>query len=162
MVTACYLERVDLSAHGFYITPDIGMDWTTGKGRPFSYFTFGAAFALAEIDTLTGDFNLPRVDIVMDLGYSLNPAIDIGQVEGGYVQGLGWTVLEEMKWGDAAHPWVRPGHLFTQGPGTYKIPTVNDIPVDFRVSLLKVSVLCLTCVDSVVSAISAISSIWKA
>ena len=134
----CYLQRVDLSGHGFYITPDIGMDWNTGKGSPFSYFTFGAAFAVAEIDTLTGDFHLPRVDIVMDLGHSLNPAIDIGQVEGGYVQGLGWTVLEELKWGDSAHPWVRPGHLFTQGPGTYKIPTVNDIPIDFRVSLLKV------------------------
>lgn len=137
LVTACYLERIDLSAHGFYITPDIGMDWVTGKGRPFSYFTFGAAFAMAEIDTLTGDFHLPRVDIVMDLGYSLNPAIDIGQVEGGYVQGIGWVILEELKWGDPAHPWVRPGHLFTQGPGTYKIPTVNDIPIDFRVSLLK-------------------------
>lgn len=134
----CYLQRIDLSGHGFYITPDIGMDWDTGKGRPFSYFTFGAAFAVAEIDTLTGDFHLPRVDIVMDLGHSLNPAIDIGQVEGGYVQGLGWTILEELKWGDSAHPWVRPGHLFTQGPGTYKIPTVNDIPIDFRVSLLKV------------------------
>jgi xanthine dehydrogenase/oxidase len=137
LVTACYLQRIDLSAHGFYITPDIGMDWDTGKGMPFNYFTFGAAFALAEIDTLTGDFHLPRVDIVMDLGYSLNPAIDIGQVEGGYVQGLGWVILEELKWGDPAHPWVRPGHLFTQGPGTYKIPTVNDIPIDFRVSLLK-------------------------
>jgi len=137
LVNECYLQRIDLSAHGFYITPDIGMDWTTGKGRPFSYFTFGAACAVAEIDTLTGDFHLPRVDIVMDLGHSLNPAIDIGQVEGGYVQGLGWTILEELKWGDPAHPWVRPGHLFTQGPGTYKIPTVNDIPIDFRVSLLK-------------------------
>jgi hypothetical protein len=138
LVNECYLRRIDLSAHGFYITPDIGMDWATGKGRPFSYFTFGAACAVAEIDTLTGDFHLPRVDIVMDLGHSLNPAIDIGQVEGGYVQGLGWTILEELKWGDPAHPWVRPGHLFTQGPGTYKIPTVNDIPIDFRVSLLKV------------------------
>ncbi|KAG0623191.1 hypothetical protein M758_3G155300 [Ceratodon purpureus] len=138
LVNECYLQRIDLSGHGFYITPDIGMDWDTGKGRPFSYFTFGAAFAVAEIDTLTGDFHLPRVDIVMDLGNSLNPAIDIGQVEGGYVQGLGWVILEELKWGDSAHPWIRPGNLFTQGPGTYKIPTVNDIPIDFRVSLLKV------------------------
>lgn len=81
LVTACYLERIDLSAHGFYITPDIGMNWDTGKGNAFSYFTFGAAFAMAEIDSLTGDFHLPRVDVIMDLGNSLNPAIDIGQVQ---------------------------------------------------------------------------------
>jgi xanthine dehydrogenase/oxidase len=134
------MERIDLSAHGFYITPDIGFNWSDGKGKPFNYYTFGAAFAEAEIDSLSGDYHLLRVDIVMDLGNSLNPVIDIGQVEGGFVQGLGWAMLEELKWGDPAHPWVRPGHLFTQGPGTYKIPTVNDIPIDFRVSLLKVSI----------------------
>ncbi|KAL3701831.1 hypothetical protein R1sor_019853 [Riccia sorocarpa] len=137
VVLAAYLQRIDLSAHGFYITPDIGFEWDVGKGKPFNYYTFGAAFAEAEIDTLSGDSHLRRVDIVMDLGSPINPAIDVGQVEGAFVQGLGWVALEELKWGDAAHPWIRPGHLFTRGPGTYKIPTCNDIPVDFRVTLLK-------------------------
>jgi len=80
LVRACHFERIDLSAHGFYITPDIGFDWKIGKGNIFSYYTYGAAFAEVEIDTLTGDFCTRTVDIVMDLGYSLNPAIDIGQV----------------------------------------------------------------------------------
>lgn len=74
------MERIDLSAHGFYFTPDIGFDWKDGKGSPFSYFTFGAAFAEVEIDTLTGDFYTREADIIMDLGHSLNPAIDVGQV----------------------------------------------------------------------------------
>jgi xanthine dehydrogenase/oxidase len=74
------MERIDLSAHGFYITPDIGFDWTTGKGKPFRYFTYGAAFAEVEIDTLTGDFHTRAANIFLDLGYSLNPAIDVGQV----------------------------------------------------------------------------------
>lgn len=80
LVGACYAERIDLSAHGFYITPDIGFDWTTGKGKPFRYFTYGAAFAEVEIDTLTGDFHTRVANVFLDLGYSLNPAIDVGQV----------------------------------------------------------------------------------
>jgi xanthine dehydrogenase/oxidase len=80
LAQACYMERVDLSAHGFYATPNIGFDWTIGKGTPFNYFTYGAAFAEVEIDTLTGDFYTRTADIVMDLGFSINPAIDIGQV----------------------------------------------------------------------------------
>ncbi|KAF9598089.1 hypothetical protein IFM89_024434 [Coptis chinensis] len=133
----CYMERVDLSAHGFYITPDIDFDWKTGKGNPFSYFTYGAAFAEVEIDTLTGDFHTRMADIILDLGHSLNPAIDIGQIEGAFIQGLGWVALEELKWGDADHKWVRPGFLYTCGPGSYKIPSANDIPLNFNVSLLK-------------------------
>ncbi|KAL2650085.1 hypothetical protein R1flu_018213 [Riccia fluitans] len=136
VVLASYLQRIDLSAHGFYITPNIGFEWDVGKGKPFNYYTFGAAFAETEVDALTGDFHLRRVDIVMDLGSPINPAIDVGQVEGAFVQGLGWVALEELKWGDTEHPWIRPGHLFTRGPGTYKIPTCNDIPDDFRVTLL--------------------------
>ncbi|XP_051208920.1 xanthine dehydrogenase [Lolium perenne] len=137
LAEACYMERVDLSAHGFYITPDIGFDWIAGKGSPFNYFTYGAAFAEVEIDTLTGDFHTRTADIVMDLGYSINPAIDIGQIEGAFIQGLGWAAMEELKWGDDNHKWIRPGHLFTCGPGSYKIPSVNDIPLNFKVSLLK-------------------------
>jgi xanthine dehydrogenase/oxidase len=164
---------VDLSAHGFYATPDIGFDWTTCKGSPFNYFTYGAAFAEVEIDTLTGDFHTRTADIVMDLGSSINPAIDIGQVcpkseyiyffititfnsfsvsplangtifqiEGAFIQGLGWVALEELKWGDSNHKWIRPGRLFTCGPGSYKIPSVNDIPLNFKVSLLKVKISC--------------------
>ncbi|KAF8057662.1 XDH1 [Scenedesmus sp. PABB004] len=134
LATAAYVDRVDLSAHGFYATPDV-----TGFGgpRPFNYFVFGAAVSEVELDTLTGDWQLRRSDVVMDIGNPINPAIDIGQIEGGFVQGMGWLCMEEMIWGDKAHPWVRPGHLFTKGPGTYKIPTANDIPVDFRVSLLQ-------------------------
>ncbi|PNT74501.1 hypothetical protein BRADI_1g15800v3 [Brachypodium distachyon] len=137
LAQACYMERVDLSAHGFYITPDIGFDWMVGKGTPFNYFTYGSAFAEVEIDTLTGDFHTRTADIVMDLGYSINPAIDIGQIEGAFIQGLGWAAMEELKWGDDNHKWIRPGHLFTCGPGSYKIPSVNDIPLKFKVSLLK-------------------------
>ncbi|CAA6660108.1 unnamed protein product [Spirodela intermedia] len=137
LALACHMDRIDLSAHGFYITPDIGFDWESGKGSPFSYYTYGAAFAAVEIDTLTGDFHTREADILMDLGYSLNPAIDLGQVEGAFIQGLGWLTLEELKWGDGDHKWVKPGHLYTSGPGTYKIPTINDIPLKFNVSLLQ-------------------------
>ncbi|GMP88084.1 hypothetical protein CsSME_00040193 [Camellia sinensis var. sinensis] len=137
LATACYMERIDLSAHGFYITPDIGFDWKTGKGNPFRYFTYGAAFAEVEIDTLTGDFHTRTANIFLDLGYSINPAIDVGQIEGAFIQGLGWVALEELKWGDAAHRWIRPGSLYTCGPGSYKIPSLNDVPFKFSISLLK-------------------------
>ncbi|VFQ65583.1 unnamed protein product [Cuscuta campestris] len=136
-VTACYLERVDLSAHGFFITPEIGFNWKTGQGTPFRYFTYGAAFAEVEIDALTGDFHTSRADILLDLGFSLNPAIDVGQIEGAFIQGLGWVALEELKWGDPAHKWIPSGCLFTCGPGSYKIPSINDIPFKFNVLLLK-------------------------
>ncbi|CAN1200132.1 Xanthine dehydrogenase 1 [Linum perenne] len=134
---ACYVQRIDLSAHGFYITPDIGFDWTTGRGSPFNYFTYGAAFAEVEIDTLTGDFHTRTANVILDLGYSLNPAIDVGQIEGAFVQGLGWVALEELKWGDESHKWIAPGCLYTCGPGSYKIPSLNDVPFKFNVSLLK-------------------------
>lgn len=137
LVNACYMERIDLSAHGFYITPDIGFDWKTGKGDPFKYFTYGAAFAEVEIDTLTGDFHTRTANVFLDLGFSINPAIDVGQIEGAFIQGLGWVALEELKWGDAAHKWIPPGCLYTCGPGSYKIPSMNDVPFKFDVSLLK-------------------------
>ncbi|RYQ98186.1 hypothetical protein HN873_061830 [Arachis hypogaea] len=137
LAVACYIERIDLSAHGFYITPDIGFDWKMGKGKPFRYFTYGAAFSEVEIDTLTGDFHTRVANIIMDLGFSLNPALDVGQIEGAFIQGLGWLALEELKWGDAAHKWIPPGCLYTCGPGAYKIPSINDVPLKFNVSLLK-------------------------
>ncbi|KAB2606505.1 xanthine dehydrogenase 1-like [Pyrus ussuriensis x Pyrus communis] len=137
LASACYVERIDLSAHGFYITPENDFDWTTGKGNPFNYFTYGAAFAEVEIDTLTGDFHTRAANIFLDLGYSLNPAIDVGQIEGAFLQGLGWVALEELKWGDPAHKWISPGCLYTSGPGNYKIPSINDVPFKFSVSLLK-------------------------
>ncbi|XP_020540685.1 xanthine dehydrogenase 1 isoform X2 [Jatropha curcas] len=137
LASACYIQRIDLSAHGFYITPEIGFDWSTGKGNPFRYYTYGAAFAEVEIDTLTGDFHTRAADVILDLGYSLNPAIDVGQIEGAFIQGLGWVALEELKWGDSAHKWIRPGWLYTSGPGAYKIPSINDVPFKFKVSLLK-------------------------
>ncbi|GFP87006.1 xanthine dehydrogenase 1 [Phtheirospermum japonicum] len=137
LAIACYVERIDLSAHGFYKTPDIDFSWETGKGVPFRYFTYGVGFAEVEIDTLTGDFHTRRADVILDLGFSLNPAIDVGQIEGAFVQGLGWVALEELKWGDAAHKWLPAGCLYTCGPGTYKIPSINDLPFKFNVSLLK-------------------------
>ncbi len=134
VVQAAYFDRTDLSAHGFYSTPDI-----TGFGgnRPVNYFTFGAAVAEVELDTLAGDWQILRADVVMDVGKSLNPAIDVGQIEGAFVQGMGWSCIEELVWGDDQHQWVKPGMLFTRGPGAYKIPTANDIPIDLRVTLLR-------------------------
>jgi len=136
IVKKAYLDRVDLSAHGFYKTPDI-TDFPGGT-MPFNYFTYGTAVTEVELDTLTGNWHAIRSDIVMDVGKSLNPAIDIGQIEGAFIQGMGWSCLEEIVWGDKSHPWIRnKGSLFSCGPGTYKIPTANDIPIDFRVHLLR-------------------------
>jgi xanthine dehydrogenase/oxidase len=137
-VNAAYMDRCDLSAHGFLATGGLTWDWARGPpGNPFNYLCYGAAATEVELDCLTGDCTVVRTDIVMDVGDSLNPVIDVGQIEGGFVQGLGWLMLEELKWGDEQHGWVRPGRLFTSGPGTYKVPTGNDIPADMRVSLLQ-------------------------
>lgn len=129
-VKAAYFAQVSLSATGFYRTPELGYNWETNQGRPFNYFTYGVACSEVVIDCLTGDHQVLRTDIVMDLGESLNPAIDIGQVEGGFMQGYGLFTLEEMV--------VSPtGTLFTRGPGMYKLPGFADIPADFYVALLK-------------------------
>lgn len=136
IVQKAYFDRVDLSAHGFYATPDITSH--PHGNMPFDYYTYGTAVTEVELDATTGDWHAIRSDVVMDVGQSLNPAIDIGQVEGAFVQGMGWSCIEELTWGDEDHPWVRTrGSLFSCGPGTYKIPTANDIPIDFRVSLLR-------------------------
>lgn len=144
LIQAAFFDRVDLTAHGYYAVPTdrCGYDWTkTGvtdnaeRGQPFNYFTQGVAVSEVEVDCLTGDHKVLRVDIVMDVGKSINPALDIGQIEGAFVQGMGWTTVEELTWGDTQHPWVRPGQLYTRGPGTYKIPAFNDVPIDFRTHL---------------------------
>ncbi|MDH4072833.1 MAG: xanthine dehydrogenase molybdopterin binding subunit [Gammaproteobacteria bacterium] len=129
LVHAAWLARVSLSATGFYRTPKISYDRETMSGRPFFYFAYGAAVSEVIIDTLTGESRITRVDILHDCGESLNPAIDLGQVEGGFVQGAGWLTSEELWWNDA-------GELGTHAPSTYKIPTSSDLPVDFRVRLL--------------------------
>ncbi|VDI11834.1 xanthine dehydrogenase/oxidase [Mytilus galloprovincialis] len=131
-VNSAYFDRVSLSSTGFYKTPGItGFDFEKQEGRPFNYFTFGASCSEVEIDCLTGDHQVVlRTDIVMDVGCSLNPAIDIGQIEGGFMQGYGMMLLEQQK--------ISPdGFLFTRGPSNYKIPGFGDIPVEFNVSLLK-------------------------
>ena len=124
-----YMERVPLSAQGFYATPKIGYDRKSARGRPFYYYACGAAATEVAIDTLTGETRILRTDILHDVGNSLNPAIDLGQIEGGYVQGVGWLTHEELAW-DAE------GRLLTDGPATYKIPAIGDMPVEFNVSLL--------------------------
>ncbi|KYQ89070.1 xanthine dehydrogenase [Tieghemostelium lacteum] len=128
-----YAERINLSANGFYATPNVGYifkDSGVGEGTPFNYFSYGAACSEVEVDLLTGDHTILRTDIVMDVGESLNPAIDIGQVEGAFVQGVGWCTLEEVV------TFKPSGYMFTRGPSTYKIPGFNDVPLVFNVSLL--------------------------
>jgi xanthine dehydrogenase large subunit len=123
-----YYARVQLWADGYYRTPKIHYDPKTLKGRPFYYFAYGAAVSEVAVDTLTGETRLLRADILHDVGRSLNPAIDLGQVEGGFVQGMGWLTAEEL-W------WDGKGRLMTHAPSTYKIPVASDVPADFRVKL---------------------------
>ena len=130
LVHQAYMARVSLSATGFYKTPKIHFDRQTGRGRPFYYFAYGAAVSEATIDTLTGEYRIDRVDILHDVGRSLNPAIDLGQIEGGFIQGVGWLTSEELVWGEA-------GELLTHAPSTYKIPVCSDRPRDFRMKLLE-------------------------
>jgi xanthine dehydrogenase large subunit len=123
-----WLARVSLSATGFYRTPKIHYDRRTFTGRPFYYFAYGAAVSEVEIDTLTGEYRVRRVDILHDVGRSINPAIDLGQVEGGFIQGMGWLTTEEL-W------WNQRGELKTCAPSTYKIPACRDLPETFNVKL---------------------------
>ena len=123
-------ERISLSSTGFYATPEIHWDRPSGKGHPFFYFANGAACSEVLIDTLTGEMKVTRVDILHDVGKSLNPAIDIGQIEGGFVQGMGWLTTEELVFDDQ-------GRLRTHAPSTYKIPCASDVPEDFRVALFE-------------------------
>ena len=130
LIDAAYLGRVSLSSTGFYKTPKIHWDRASGRGRPFYYFAYGAAASEVTVDILTGEYRVDRVDILHDAGASLNPAIDIGQIEGGFVQGMGWLTTEELCW-DAA------GHFLSHAPSTYKIPACGDRPRDFNVAILE-------------------------
>lgn len=130
LVQRAWFARVSLSATGFYRTPKINYDRATFSGRPFFYYAYGAAVSEVVIDTLTGENRLTRVDVLHDCGQSLNPAIDRGQVEGGFIQGAGWLTTEELCWNEH-------GALTTHAPSTYKIPVCSDLPVDFRVRLLE-------------------------
>ncbi|KAL6115085.1 xdh [Pungitius sinensis] len=129
-VKEAYFDRVNLSANGFYKTPDLGYDFDSNSGRVFNYFSYGVASSEVEIDCLTGAHKNLSTTIVMDVGHSLNPAIDIGQVEGGFMQGLGLFTIEELHYSPG-------GVLLTRGPGSYKIPASGDIPTRLTVSLLR-------------------------
>jgi xanthine dehydrogenase large subunit len=126
LIIQAWLDRVGLSVTGFYKTPEIAYDFNTLWGRAFYYYCYGAAVSEVEIDTMTGEWWLKAVDILHDVGQSINPAIDMGQIEGGYVQGMGWLTMEECI-------WSAKGKLLTHGPSTYKIPVAGDIPEHFKV-----------------------------
>ncbi len=128
VVKAAYANRIQLWSDGFYRTPRIHYDKATLTGRPFYYFSYGAACSEVVIDTLTGENRVLAVDILHDVGHSINPAIDIGQIEGGFVQGMGWLTTEQLVWNSQ-------GHLATHAPSTYKIPATGDIPAHFKVDL---------------------------
>ncbi|MGF6603864.1 xanthine dehydrogenase large subunit [Paraburkholderia sp. GAS448] len=130
IVAKAYLARVQLWSDGFYATPKLYWDQAKLQGRPFYYYSYGAAVSEVVIDTLTGEMRVLRADALHDVGASLNPALDVGQVEGGFIQGMGWLTTEELWWNPG-------GKLMTHAPSTYKIPTVNDTPPDFRVNLFK-------------------------
>ncbi len=129
VVMRAYLDRIPLAATGSYATPEIGWDRTTGTGRPFFYFACGAAVSEVEIDGFSGAVKLRRVDILHDVGDSLNEGIDRGQIKGGFIQGMGWLTMEQLVWDDT-------GRLLTHSPDTYKIPAMGDAPPDFRVQFL--------------------------
>jgi xanthine dehydrogenase large subunit len=129
VVKLAYMSRISLSAAGFYATPKLEVD-ELGRGRPFYYFAYGAACTEVVVDTLTGEHRMTRVDIVHDVGKSLNPAIDMGQIEGGFIQGAGWLTSEELSWNPQ-------GRITTHAPSTYKIPACSDLPPHFDVRIFE-------------------------
>ncbi|KAF4123766.1 xanthine dehydrogenase/oxidase [Geosmithia morbida] len=131
---AAYFDRVNLSAQGFYKTPEIGYVWGENRGKMFFYFTQGVSAAEVEVDLLTGSWTCLRADVKMDIGQSINPAVDYGQIQGAFVQGVGLFTMEESLW---LRGGPMAGNLFTRGPGAYKIPGFRDIPQEFNVTLLK-------------------------
>ncbi|XBB65174.1 xanthine dehydrogenase molybdopterin binding subunit [Nocardioides sp. WV_118_6] len=134
VVRAAYLDRVQLWAAGFYRTEGLSWDATTMSGNPFKYFAYGVAAAEVEVDGFTGGYEVRRVDIVHDVGDSLSPLVDIGQIEGGFLQGVGWLTLEDLRWDSSDGP--NRGRLATQAASTYKLPSLSELPADLRVTLL--------------------------
>jgi xanthine dehydrogenase large subunit len=135
LVVAAYLDRVQLFAAGYYRTEGLHWDSAIFQGSPFKYFAYGAAAAEVEVDGFTGAYRTRRVDIVHDVGDSLSPLVDLGQIEGGFVQGAGWLTLEDLRWDESDGP--ARGRLATQAASTYKLPSLSEMPEDFRVSLLE-------------------------
>ena len=130
LIMEAYLNRVSLSSTGYYKTPKIYFDKKNFTGKPFYYFAYGAAVSEVLIDILTGENKVLRVDILHDAGQPINPAIELGQIEGGFIQGMGWLTMEEVK-------WKSNGQLTTYSPSTYKIPAVNDMPEKFYAKIFK-------------------------
>ena len=135
LVRIAYHQRIQLWAAGFYKTEGLSWDVTTMTGSPFKYFAYGAAVAEVEVDGFTGAYDLRRVDIVHDVGDSLSPLVDLGQVEGGFVQGAGWLTLEDLRWDTSDGP--NRGRLSTQSASTYKLPSFSEMPTEFHVALLE-------------------------
>jgi xanthine dehydrogenase large subunit len=133
LIEHAYMARISLSAAGFYKTPHIDWNRKTGRGNPYLYFTYGAACSEVAVDTLTGEYVVLRTDILQDVGNSINRDIDIGQIEGGFIQGMGWVTTEEL-W------WDVKGRLRTHAPSTYKIPVASDRPAIFNVKLAEWSI----------------------
>jgi xanthine dehydrogenase large subunit len=127
---AAYLQRVPLFSQGYYRTPEIHFDYKTGRGRPFHYFAYGAAVSEVEVDGFTGEYRLRRTDILEDVGDSVSPLVDRGQVEGGFIQGVGWLTLEELLWDSQ-------GRVATAGASTYKLPSWSEVPDVFEVNFLE-------------------------
>jgi len=136
LVGEAYIDRVQLWSDGFYATPGLSWDKDKMQGRPFYYYAYGAAVSEVIVDTLTGEWKLLRADILHDAGKSLNPAVDIGQVEGAFIQGMGWLTTEELVW-HPADGSKNAGKLTTHAPSTYKIPTANDCPPVFNARLFE-------------------------
>ena len=130
IIKIAYFKQISLSSTGYYKTPDIYFDKKAGKGNPFYYYAYGISVSEVEIDTLTGQYKLLRSDILHDVGNSINEWLDKGQIVGGFVQGVGWVTTEELK-------WDYKGNLLTHSPDTYKIPTINDIPKEFNIEIMK-------------------------
>jgi xanthine dehydrogenase large subunit len=125
-----YEQRIPLFSTGYYRTPDLHYDKASGTGRPFHYFAYGAAVSEVEVNGFTGQYTVRRVDILHDVGHSLSPLVDRGQVEGGFIQGLGWLTTEELVWN-------ADGALMSSGASTYKLPTLGECPAEFRVAFLE-------------------------
>jgi xanthine dehydrogenase large subunit len=135
VVRTAYFQRVQLFAAGYYRTAGLHWDSATMKGSPFKYFAYGCAATEVEVDGFTGAYHTRRVDIVHDVGDSLSPLVDLGQIEGGFVQGAGWLTLEDLRWDESDGP--NRGRLTTQAASTYKLPSFSELPEEFNVTLLE-------------------------